>query len=163
MAFLVGRVLQLDDPEWQSIDEQHHIGPTRMPALRNRKLVESQPIVVVGHVEVDETGLPTCNGAIASAILNGDAVHQQALAQAISLQQRRSVDAQHLPICVVERLVRQIRIETDQSVEQSLRKHHVAVRRIAPLGTWHPEGNFRRMQHVVAERREPGERSFLDV
>ncbi len=160
---LVGRTLQLNDSKRQSVDEQHHIGPARVLTVRDRELVERQPIVVVGHVEVDETGLPTCNRTILSTILDGDAVHQQAVAQAITLEQCRRVDSQHLSIGVVERLVRQFRIETSQSDAQSLRQHHVAVRRITPLGTWHADCHVGCMQHAVAERREPGECRFLDV
>ncbi len=79
---LVGRVLELDDPERQAVDEQHHVGAARVPVLADGELVDRQEIVVGGIVEVDDPHLGSPDDAyllrqaIGRSVLHRHAVHQ---------------------------------------------------------------------------------------
>ena len=42
---LIGRILKFDQAEWKSVDEQHRIRPSVVFVLRDRELIDRQPIV----------------------------------------------------------------------------------------------------------------------
>jgi len=84
VAFLGGSVLQFQHRQRQAIDEQHHIRPARVFVLDDAELVYHQPVVVVDLVEVDDLRLPASDVALAIAILDGHAVHQQAVQRAVA-------------------------------------------------------------------------------
>ena len=54
---LVRRVLELNHTQRQTVDEQHDVRPPGVPFLRNGELIDSQPVIVVRVLEVDDTDL----------------------------------------------------------------------------------------------------------
>ena len=57
---LVGRVLQLDQRQRQPVDEHQHVRAAGLAVLDDAELVDRQPVIGVGIVEVDQlhTGCP---------------------------------------------------------------------------------------------------------
>ena len=52
--FFVGGVLQLDDGEGKSVDEQHEVGAFVLAVLDHSELVNDDEVVVLGVLEIDE-------------------------------------------------------------------------------------------------------------
>ena len=61
---LVGRVLEFDDAERQAVDEDDHVGPAVVLVLDDGELVDRQPVVVGGVVEVHQPDLVAGDGAV---------------------------------------------------------------------------------------------------
>ena len=60
---LVGGVLQFDDAHGQSVYEQHDVRPAGVPVLGYGELVDGQPVVVGGDIEVDDLHLRPTNAS----------------------------------------------------------------------------------------------------
>ena len=57
----VRRVLEFDDREWQAVDEDDDVRAARVLVLLNGELVDREPVVRFGFVEVQDTNLPSPN------------------------------------------------------------------------------------------------------
>jgi hypothetical protein len=90
---LVGRVLELDHGQRQAVDEEHHVRAARVLSLGHGELVDGQPVVVVGLVEVDHPRLRPADGAVLAAVLDRDAIDQHPVHGAVAL------DAATAPRC----------------------------------------------------------------
>lgn len=69
-GILVAGVLQFNDAQRESIDEDHYVGATIGPVLNHGELVYGEPVVGVGIVEVDEVCLFAANRAVCAPNLN---------------------------------------------------------------------------------------------
>ena len=154
---LVGRVLELDHGQRQSIDEQHHVRPARVLSVGDRELVDGEPVVVVGSVEVDHLRLRASDGAVGAAILHCHAIHQHAVHGVIPLHERRRVGARQLAEGILQCVGRQIGIMEHQCLTQAGFQHHIAVGRVGALSSGHAHGDVGAMQHGILEARQPGE------
>ena len=86
----VRRVLQLDHSKRQAVDEQHHVGAALALVLDDRELVDREPVVVGGIVEVDDANLRPTDGSAVRAVFDRHAVHQHAVEGAVAGFQRRT-------------------------------------------------------------------------
>ena len=72
VGVLVGGVLELDDAEGQPVQEQDDIGPSGGLVLPHGELVDGEPVVVVGVLEVDDAGRHSGHGAVGLSDRDGD-------------------------------------------------------------------------------------------
>ena len=63
---LVAGILEFDHAQRQAVDEDHDVGPAVGLVLDDGVLVDGEPVVGVGVVEVDQSRLLAADGAIAS-------------------------------------------------------------------------------------------------
>ena len=83
-GILVRRVLQLDDAKGQAVDEQDDVRPAGVAILRNGELVDGQPVVVGGFVEVQHRDLVSPHPSISVPVLDFDAVHEHPVEGAVA-------------------------------------------------------------------------------
>ena len=81
---LVRRALQFDHPERQAIDEQHDIGPAVVLVLGDGELVDCQPVVVGGVVEIDNLRLRAPDSPFVGPVLHRHAVCGHAVESAVA-------------------------------------------------------------------------------
>jgi len=84
---LVGRVLELQDRKRQAVYEQHDVRPPVVPVFCDRELIDRQPVVVPGSVEVDDARLRPADPAVSRTVLDGDAVRHEAMKGPIALDE----------------------------------------------------------------------------
>ena len=156
---LVGRVLQLDDRQRQAVDEEHDVRPAVVLVLDDGELVDGQPVVVVGIVEVDHPRLRAADRAVGRAVLHRHAVHEQAMHRAVARRQLRAFGPRELAEGVVERLGGQTAVEPRQRVAQPLRQHDLAV--VAALRGRLAGRDLRAVPDRPADALEPGEGGLL--
>ena len=133
-----------------------------MLPLGDGELVDGQPIVVVGRVEIDNPRLRPRDRTVRAAVLDRHPIDQHPVYGTVALQQRRRVAARELAKCIFQRFMRELRVQTHQRLPQSSFQHHIPVVRVAALGSRFAGRDVRAVQHRVAERLEPGEGCFLD-
>ena len=156
---LVRRVLQLDDGERQAVDEQHDVGAAREVALDHGELVDREPVVVRGRLEVEHLHLRASDRAALVAVLHRDPVHRHAVERAVAGFQGRSFGAGQLAEGIVQRLGGQIRVQAVEGVSHHRREDRVRVARPQRVRSGRHVGSA---DHAVAERPEPVERGLLD-
>ena len=100
---LVRGVLQLDDAQGQAVDEQHHVRPARVPVLGGGELVDRQPVVVGGNVEVDDPRLAPFDCTIVPPVLHRHAVDEHPVEGVVAGFEGRSLRAGQLPVRIVQR------------------------------------------------------------
>ena len=86
---LVAGVLEFDDAERQAVDEDHHVRPAVRLVLDDGELVDRQPVVGIGIVEVDQPHLFAADGAVSRRDLDRHAFDHVAMQPAVFLHQRR--------------------------------------------------------------------------
>ncbi len=101
---LGGGVLQLQHPQRQAVDEQHHVRPAGVLVLRDRELVDCEPVVARGIVEVDHPRLGAADVAVRGAILDRHAVHEQAVHRAVAGDHLNALGPRELAEGIFERL-----------------------------------------------------------
>ena len=99
----IRRVLELDDAQRQAVDEQHHVGSAVVLILGDGELVDRQPVVAGGFVEVDDLHLRPANGAFGRPVLHRHTLHQHAVEGAVSGLQRGSLRADQLAKGILQR------------------------------------------------------------
>ena len=95
----------------QAVDEQHDVRPAAVLALDDGELVDREPVVLLGPLEVDHPRLVAGDRAVRPAVLDRDAVDEHPVQRAVALDQGRRLDPQQLAVGVVHRRRRQIRIQ----------------------------------------------------
>ncbi len=156
----VGRVLEFDHPERQPVDEQHDVGAPFGLVLNDGELVDCQPVVVGGVVEVDHPSLRAPDPR-AVAVLDVHAFHHHAVEGPVAGLHGRSLRAGQAPNCIAQRLGGQPRIEPCQRIPQCRGQHHGAV--VGSLRRSRLRVDLRPMGDGPAQFAEPAERSGLDV
>jgi hypothetical protein len=129
-------------------------------ALGHGELVDREPVVVRRAVEVDHPRLCPADRALAIAVLHRDAVHQEPVQPAVTLDQVRALRPGEPAEGVLQRLGGQRRVEPGERVAQALRQHDLAV--VAPLGRGHVGRDVRTVRDAPADALQPGEGGVLD-
>jgi hypothetical protein len=137
---LVSRVLQLDDNQRQAVDKDHYVGPPIVLPLAYRELVDGQPVVLLGIIEVDGPGLGPGDRSILAAVLDGDAIHQQTMERPVAIDEGRCVDMGQLPECILDGLGWKLRVKPIKRLPEPFLKYRVSVVLIGPLGEHLPNG-----------------------
>jgi len=157
---LVRGVLQLDEDERQTVDEEHHVRTPRVLGLADRELVDREPVVVLGVVEVDHLCLSAGNRAVGAAVLDGHPVHEQAMEGTVARLKRRSLRPRELAEGVVERLGRQRGVDPSQRLAQAFGEHDLPI--IAPFRRQLAGRDVRAVLDGPTEVFDPGEGGVLD-
>ena len=126
---LVGRILELDHGQRQTVDEHDDVGPAGVTVFGDRELVDGRPRVGARLIEVDHACLSPADGAVGGAVLDRHAVHQHAMEGSVARFQRRSFRPSQLPQRIVERFVRQLGVEPAQRAANGARQYHVRIAR----------------------------------
>ena len=126
-GLFVGRILEFDDRQRQAVDEQHHVRAALVPVLHHGELVDRQPVVVGGVVEVNDAGLVAAHRAAGIAVFHRHAVHGHAMERAVAGFQRGSLRAGQLAEGVVQGVGGQVGVEAGEGVTQALRQDDLAV------------------------------------
>ena len=100
---LVGRVFQLDDAERQPVDEDHDVGAAALLPFDDGELIDRQPVVLLGPVEIDDLRLGAGNRPVRSGVFDIDAVDQHAMQRAVAGEQVRRLDPQQFAVGVEDR------------------------------------------------------------
>ena len=156
----VGWVLQLDDAERQSVDEQHDVGPPFMVVLEDGELIDGEPVVRARFVEVQHAHLGAANPTVCVGVLHSDAGDDHAMEVAVPGLQRRPGRAGQSVVGVVEGVVGYLGVEARESGSQAAVQNNLVVagafrgRRVGPDG-W-------TVQDGPAERPEPVEGDSFD-
>jgi hypothetical protein len=159
-GLFVGRVLQLDERERQPIDEDDHVGPARVALLLHRELVHDEPVVGAWLLEVDDAHRRVTHGAVGTQVFEAQTVDQVGVELAVAVDELRRRDARQLAEGLVERLLRQLRIEPRQRAAQPPFENDLLVARaLRPRLT---RRDRRPVRDRVSELREPLEAGFLD-
>ena len=162
VGVLVGGVLQFDHRQRQAVDEQHHVRPARVLPFGDGELVDREPVVVVGALEVDHTRLRAGDRAVLAPVLDGDAVHQHAMKSAVAFDAAMAHRSHELPEGVLQRLARQVRVEGFKSAAQPGFENRVTVAWIYALRATLAGGDVGTVKHGVAKSAEPFERGLFD-
>ena len=141
---LVRRVLQLDDPQGQAVHEQDDVGAVRVLVLGDGELVDREPVVGRGPVEVDDLRLRPADGSLGRAVLDLDAPHQHAVEGAVASREGRALGAGELAEGALEGVGGEVRVQRGEGVAQAMVQHNlpevVALRRgtlgadVGPVG-----------------------------
>ena len=81
---LVGRVFQLYDAERQPIDEDHDVGAAALLPLDDGELIDCQPVVVLGLLEIDDLRLGAGDRPVRPRVFDIDAVDEHAVHRAVA-------------------------------------------------------------------------------
>ncbi len=108
---LVGGVLELDDAQGQAVDEEYDVGTAGVLILPDGELVDGQPVVVGGIVEVDDPRLRPEDGAVSRAVLHRHAVHQHPVGCAVAGFQGRPLRMGKLAEGVAQRCDGQVWVQ----------------------------------------------------
>ena len=158
---LVRRVLKLDHAQRQPVHKQNHVRPARVPVLRNGELVDCQPVVVGRLAEVDDTNDVPAHRSPGFPVLDLHAVHDHPMKSPVPRLHRRPLRPRQLPICIVQRIDRQVGIQSGEDVPQPPPQHHLPV--LVALSAGGVGGDVRPVRHLPAEGGEPIKGRLLDV
>ena len=158
---LIGRLLELDDAQRQAVDEQHHVGPAGVLILCDGELVDRQPVVAGGFVEVDDLHLRPANGAFGRPVLHRHALHQHPVKGAVSSFQRGPLWSDQLAKGVLKSVCRQVRVDCGQGIAQALGQHYFAI--IGSLCARRVRCNVGSVGHLPPDIRQPVQRDLLDI
>ena len=159
-GLLIRRVLEFDQTQRKTIDEQHDIRPPLVLALDDGELVYRQPIVVRGVLVVEDGDLGSPHGAPGGPVLDRHAVHQHAVERAVAGFQRGAFRPGQLSECVVQGVAGEGRIQPLQRIAQPTLQNDLAI--VASLGSGCVGANVGSVRDAPAEVREPIERRVLD-
>ena len=157
---LIRRVLQFNDPERQAVDEQHHVGAALVLVLDHGELVDRQPIVVGGIVEINHAGLCAAYRSVIGAVLNRHAVSHHAVKGAVASLQCRTFRAGQLAEGVLQRGGGKVWVEPCECITQSPRQQYLAI--IGSLRAGHTGCDVGAVSDAPAKVLQPGEGGLLD-
>ena len=105
-----------------------------MVALDDGELVDGQPVVVGGVVEVEDLGVVAADAPVGRPILDGHAVHQRLVEGSVAGVEGGAGGAGQLAEGVGAHGSRQIGIEAGESVAEAGREGHIGVARAFRCG-----------------------------
>jgi hypothetical protein len=117
---LVRGVLEFEEHQGQAVDEQHHVGTAGVLGLAHGELVDREPVVGVGLVEVENPHLSARNRAVRAAILHGDPVHEVAMEGAVAHFHGRAFGTGELAEGVFQSLGGEIRVKVGERLAQAV-------------------------------------------
>ena len=160
---LVGRVFQLDDAERQPVDEDHDVGAAALLPLDDGELIDRQPVVLLGPLEIDDLRLGAGNRPVRPGVFDIDAVDEHAMQRAVAGEQVRRLDPQQFAVGVEDRSRRQTRVQPGQRTMQPVLQDRVVVSRIAALAAIDPVGDLRSVPDGVAQGLQPAECGLFGI
>ena len=160
-GIFVKGVLQLDDAQRKAVDEQHDVGTAFVLVLGDRELVDGQPIVVSGVVEVDDANLVSAPPPVSVPILDFHAIDQHQVKGAVAGFEGRSLGMGQLAVGVFQGRWGKRRVECDEGIAQPPLQHHLIVG--IALGGGRIRSDVGAVNHGPAEVGKPAKRSLLDV
>jgi hypothetical protein len=86
---LIGGILQLDEAKRQAVHEHDDIRPTVVLAFDDRVLVQRQPVVRAGIVEIHQTHVAARDGAVGPWVFHFHAIAEHLVKSAVGLRERR--------------------------------------------------------------------------
>ena len=124
---LVRRVLQLDDPEGQAVQEQDDVGAVGVLVLGDGELVDREPVVGRGPLEVDDLRLRPADGALGCAVLDLDAPDEHAVEGAVASRERRTLGARELAEGALKGVSGKGRVQAREGTAQAALQHDLPV------------------------------------
>jgi hypothetical protein len=161
MVALVGHVLQLDDRDGQTVEEHHQVRPPVVVAVHHRELVDHQPVVLVGLVEVGQAQVRDLGLAARTRDLHREAVAQQLVERAVVGEQRGRAGVEELPHRLGDGRRRRVGVEVQQRLLQPAAQRHLRI--VVALRARLARRDVRPQQALVAELREVVQRQALHV
>ena len=126
VSIFVRRIFQLDDTEWQAVNENHHVRAAVVLALDHRELVDHEPVVGVGVLKINQANDFRADAAVLATALDGDAVHENPVEGAVLGDEVRAGGDGDFAVSVIERLRRQLGIQLPQRSAQPIRQERLA-------------------------------------
>ena len=160
-GLLVRRVLELDQTKRKAVDEQHDVRPPLVLAVDDSELVDRQPVVVGGVIEVEDGDLRTAKRAPSGPVLDRHAVHQHAVKRTVADFQRRAFRPGQLAEGVLQGFGRQGWIQPIQNVAQPRFQNDFAV--VGSLRVRRVRGNVGPVGHLPPQAFEPFECGVFDL
>ena len=157
---LACRVLEFDQPERQSVDEQHHVRAPLVLVFHNGNLVDRQPVVAVRVLEIHDTHLRAPDVTVIRAVLHRHAVHDHAVEGAVADLDRRPFRPRELVEGVIQCLGRKVRVQLLQRRAQATFQHDRAI--VGTLRTRRIGGDVGAMGDEPAKALQPSKRGLLD-
>ena len=131
-----------------------------MLVLDNGELIDCQPVVVGGIVEIDHAGLCASYRSVCLVVFHRHTIHKQAVKGAVAGLQRSPFRAVQLAKGVVQCLNWKCWVQLSEGVLQALFQHHLAV--VGPLGVGRIGGDIGTVGNLPAEGFQPAERGVFD-
>ena len=161
---LIGGILELQHGQRQAVDKNHQVGAagqfTVGAGSLNGELVDHQPIVGIGTVEIQQAGTGIDQSVIRRLIFDLDAVDQQLVEGVVVKQQGGLVEARNPVQSIRKRSLRQTGVEAREGGLQAAKQERPAV--IVALGVGAIAGQLGTKGIGVAQLLEPVEGSLLD-
>ena len=142
-------VLQFDYAKGQAVDEQHDVRPSGIPVLRNSELVDRQPVVVGGVVEVDDLRLCPTSGATVSPVLYRYSLNEHSVESTVAGFKGRTFGAGELAEGVVQCRRGQAGVQLGEGVLHSTLQHHLPI--VGALGVGRARRDVRAVRRLPAE------------
>ena len=155
----VQRILQFDDRERKSIDEDDDVRAPSVLVFFDRELTGDEPEIRFGIVEVHNAHLGAPYTAVLVLVLDTHSVHQHAVETAVAIFQRRTGGAHQLALRIAESFIRDRRVKPRERTAQPRVQHDVRIALPDPDGIGH---QVRATHHLVSERPKPVERRVFD-
>ena len=161
VGVLVSGVLELDVPHREPVDEQDDVGPTGGLGLLGSELVDGQPVVVRGVVEVQDPGGDPADGAVGEAFVHGYSVDEVEVEGPVPGLQCRPVRVGDVAQGRIQRFVVQVGVQSFQGVPQAAFEDDLGV--VVPLCGGSSRGDVRPVGGFPTEAGKPVHGSFFDV
>jgi hypothetical protein len=150
---LIGGVFQFDQSQWQTVDEDNHIGSAVVLRLDHRELIDHEPVVRVHVDKIDQSSLVPFDRAIGARVFHIHAVAQHLVEGPVRWNQRAGCDPQDLAQRLLLSVFRDGWIESVNGLAQAPYEDHVAER--LPFGLWFAGSDLRTMPDGISEFPEP--------
>ena len=122
----VGRVLEFDDAEREAVDEEDDVGAVSVVAVGDRELVDGEPVVGGGSVEVDHFDLGAAD-AVAVAVLDLDAPDEHAVDGAVAGFEAGAFGLGELAEGALQRVVGQVGVEVGERGAEAVFENDLGV------------------------------------
>ena len=126
----------------------------------DRELVDRQPVVISGNVEVDHAGLRATDGALIDAILDRHTLHQHPVEGPVARFQRRAFRPIQLAKSIFQRLGGQSGIELNKGIPQPPFQDHLPI--VSTLGSKCVWRNVGPVRNAPAKAIQPVESGLFD-
>ena len=160
-SVLVRRVLQFDDGQGQTVDKQHDVRPAGVSVLSDGELVDCQPVVVGGVVEVDDLRLRSTDAPLAVPVLHCHAIYEHPVEGTVAGFKGRAFGAGKLAEGVVQRRRRQAGVQLSEGVLHPTLQHHLPI--VGALGVGRARSDVRAVGHLPAQGGRPVKGSLFNV
>ncbi len=157
---LVGRVLELDQPQGETVYEQHDVRPPFVLVLGDGELVDGEPVVPFRILEVNDGRLAARDGPVGSAILDRHAINQVFMERAVPGFEVGSFYPRELAERVLAGLRGERGVEARESAAELLLQDDLAV--VVALGSEFARSDVGAQDDLPAEAAEPCQGGVFD-